>query len=218
MKKYVIVNTDNTIQCITDTPYGDEYKEVEVDDDFDDMSISHLLYQGGKLVEDEGLKEQEQANKKKAARQQLQKSQMLNLVDEIITPMMVEKTFTATSAAKVSSFAPEWSPDSVSYKPGNIVTDPYDGLLYICNEGQGHTSQAGWDPHAAASLWSLIKIAPDGNREWVTPTGAHNDYAKDEYCWYPDYESGSLYKSKQNGNVWPPNDTPTSTWTLVSVF
>lgn len=218
MKKYVILNDDNSIQCISDVKYGDDYTEVEVDDDFDDMSISHLLYQGGKLVEDDGLKEQEQANKKKAARQQLQMSQMLNLVDEIITPMMVEKTFTATSAAKVSSFAPEWSPDSVSYKSGNIVTDPYDGLLYICNEGQGHTSQVGWDPHAAASLWSLIKIAPDGNREWVTPTGAQNDYAKDEYCWYPDYESGSLYKSKQDGNVWPPNDTPTSTWTLVSVF
>lgn len=213
MKKYVILNEDNSIQCISDVKHGDDYTEVEVEDGFDDMAIAHLRYQDGKLVEDEALKEQEQANKAKAVKAQLQKNQLANIIDIAMSPLIASKKFTATTASKVSSFAPLWSADWGRYEPGVIVTDPYDGLCYICNEGQGHTSQVGWEPHNAASLWSLIKVAPDGNREWVKPTGAQNDYEKDELCWYPDFDTGSLYRSKQNGNVWSPDEA--DTWTKV---
>ena len=44
-----------------------------------------------------------------------------------------------------------WSPNSVAYAVGNLVT--YNGSEYKCQ--QAHTSQAAWDPADAASLWVL---------------------------------------------------------------
>ena len=46
----------------------------------------------------------------------------------------------------------EWSPDSVSYSIGDRVM--YQGTEYECI--QNHTSQAGWDPATAASLWTAV--------------------------------------------------------------
>src|SRR3569833_2512618 len=44
-----------------------------------------------------------------------------------------------------------WSPNSVAYAVGNLVT--YNSSEYKCQ--QAHTSQAAWDPADAASLWVL---------------------------------------------------------------
>lgn len=212
--KYVQLNPDGeTIYSIADVGLSAEELEVTVDDDFDDMMIGCYKYSNGTLVYDESLASQAEAAKTEAQKASLQQAQMMNLLNLFVQPQLSTLEFTATSAAKVSSFAEPWSGDSVRYEPGQIRT--YQGNLYIVNDGQGHVSQPGWDPVSAVSLWSLIKIAPDGNREWVPPTGAHNDYAENELCWYPDYETGKLYRSKQNGNVWPPNETPTSTWVEV---
>ena len=209
--KYVQLNPDGeTIYSIADVGLSAEELEVTVEDDFDDMNIGKYKYVDGALVYDEGLASQAEAVKAEAQRATLRQAQLMNFVNLVAPQQLASLTLTATSAAKVSSFAEPWSGESVRYEPGQIRT--YQGNLYIVNEGQGHTSQPGWDPVSAPSLWSLIKIAPDGNREWVQPTGAHNDYAENELCWDPDYESGKLYRSKQNGNVWPPNETPTSTW------
>lgn len=209
--KYVQLNPDGeTIYSIADVGLSAEELEVTVDDDFNDMEIDRYKYVEGKLVYDEALATQADEAKAAAQSETLRQAQLMNFVNLFAQQQLASLTFTATSAAKVSSFAEPWSGDGVRYEPGQIRT--YKGNLYIVNEGQGHTSQPGWDPVSAPSLWSLIKIAPDGNREWVAPAGAHNDYAKNELCWYPDYETGKLYRSKQNGNVWPPNETPTSTW------
>lgn len=213
--KYVQLNPDGeTIYSIADIGLSAEELEVTVDDDFDDMEIDRYKYVDGALVYDEALASQAEAAKADVQKSRLQNMQVMNLLSLVVQPQLSTMEFTATTAAKVSSFAEPWSGDGVRYDPGQIRT--YQGNLYIVNEGQGHTSQPGWDPVSAPSLWSLIKIAPDGNREWVDPTGAHNDYAEGEYCWYPDYETGALYQSKQNGNVWPPNDTSTSTWVKVT--
>ena len=215
MKRYIKVNEDGSLNSLSEFWMGDGSIEIELDDDFDELSIGRYKYVDGELVEDPGLVEQDKKYQQQAERLGLRAVQLQVAIDELIVPLIADKTFTGTSAAKLSSFAPLWSDASVKYVPGNIVTDPYDNKLYICNPNQGHTSQPGWDPHLAASMWSLIKVAPDGNREWVDPTGSHNCFAKGELCWYPDYALGSLYKSKQDGNVWPPNDTPQSTWYLV---
>lgn len=212
--KYVQLNPDGeTIYSIADVGLSAEELEVTVEDDFNDMEIDRYKYADGKLVYDEALATQADEANAAAQNATLKQAQLMNFINLVAPQQLASLTLTATSAAKVSSFAEPWSGDGVRYEPGQIRT--YKGNLYIVNEGQGHTSQPGWDPVSAPSLWSLIKIAPDGNREWVDPTGAHNDYAENELCWYPDYETGKLYRSKQNGNVWPPNETPTSTWVEV---
>jgi hypothetical protein len=46
--------------------------------------------------------------------------------------------------------APAWAP-GIAYAVGNLVT--YGGATYRC--AQAHTSQVGWEPPNAASLWTL---------------------------------------------------------------
>lgn len=46
-----------------------------------------------------------------------------------------------------------WDPNGKPYKVGDVVT--HYGLTYSCR--QPHTSQAGWSPTVAASLW-LLKV------------------------------------------------------------
>lgn len=208
--KYIVLNADReTIYSIEDIKIDDESIEVSVDDDFDDMKIDRYRYTDGSLVLDDELSAIADDNMATAKIEKMRQSQTMNLINMLLKPQMQSMTFTASTGSKVGAFADEWE-SGVRYEPGNIRL--YNGQLYVVNDGQGHTSQVGWEPPNAPSLWSLIKIAPDGNREWVEPAGAHNDYEKDELCWYPDYDTGNLYKSKQNGNVWPPNDTPQSTW------
>ena len=47
--------------------------------------------------------------------------------------------------------APAWSAASVAYKVGDLVT--YTGKTWRCL--QAHTSNTGWTPVAAVSLWTL---------------------------------------------------------------
>lgn len=212
---YVLVGEDGKIDKCSLDPVSKDFVPYEVDDDVTPLDLWKYEIVDGKLQVDSS-KVNAQLQLRKSLDEGLARDQQRKaIVDMLALNLVSTMSFaSASEATKVAKFATKWSGNSVKYEAGNIVIDPYDGNTYICNEGQGHTSQPGWSPHAAPSLWSLIKIAPDGNREWVAPTGAHNDYAKGEKCWYPDYETGSLYTSKQNGNVWPPTDLATSTWTI----
>lgn len=51
----------------------------------------------------------------------------------------------------------------IRYDAGQIRRDPLDGNLYRVNEGQGHTSQQGWNPSLTPALWSKIG---DPAEEW----------------------------------------------------
>ena len=212
---YVLATEDGKIDKCSLDPVSKDFVPYEVDDNVGPDDLWKYEIVDGKLQIDSSRVDA-QLQLRKSLDEGLARDQQRNvIIDMLATNLVSTMSFAnASEATKVAKFAPEWSGNSVRYDAGSIVVDPSDGQTYICNEGQGHTSQAGWAPHAAPSLWSLIKIAPDGNREWVQPTGAHNDYEEGEKCWYPDYETGSLYTSKQNGNVWPPSDSPTSTWTI----
>ena len=72
----------------------------------------------------------------------------------------------ATTASEQSALFAEWSP-SISYTVGNLRR--YNGTLYRCV--QGHTSQAGWEPDKAASLWSATSDPAEPWPEWSQPRG-----------------------------------------------
>jgi hypothetical protein len=55
-----------------------------------------------------------------------------------------------------------WSPNSVSYHVGDLVS--FQGNIYKCI--QAHTSQPGWDPVSAPALWQLVS----GSGSTPTPT------------------------------------------------
>src|SRR5579872_1106388 len=69
---------------------------------------------------------------------------------------------TASAATVSCSGVSAWSPNSVAYSVGQLVT--YNGSEYKCI--QAHTSQAGWDPADVPALWSLVGTCSAG----ATPT------------------------------------------------
>lgn len=78
----------------------------------------------------------------------------------------------ATAAEHAAQFG-EWAP-SVSYKAGAIRS--HEGLLYRCI--REHTSQTGWEPAAAASLWTQIADPSEEWPAWSQPVGAHDAYGE----------------------------------------
>ena len=70
--------------------------------------------------------------------------------------------------------------------------------LYRCV--QAHTSQAGWEPHSAASLWTLAADPSEAWPAWIYPTGAHNAYALGAQVTH----NGKRWRSTVANNVWEP--------------
>lgn len=85
----------------------------------------------------------------------------------------------------------------------NSVNDPQ---LYKVI--QAHTSQMGWTPDVAVSLFVAVGLNTDGYPVWSQPTGAHDAYNKGDVVSY----NGVLYVSLIDGNVYSPDVYPAG-WT-----
>lgn len=99
-----------------------------------------------------------------------------------------------TVTKHAAEFAP-WAP-LVTYKAGAIRS--YEGALFRCN--QGHTSQTGWEPPEAASLWVEIADPAEEWPAWAAPIGAHDAYAQGAKVSH----NGGRWTSDLDGNVWEP--------------
>lgn len=84
----------------------------------------------------------------------------------------------------------------------------HEGILYRCL--QTHTSQDGWTPTAAPSLWAKVLI-PDENviPEWEQPDST-NAYKIGDRVMF----EGQVYESIINNNVWSPAVYPGG-WKLI---
>ena len=100
----------------------------------------------------------------------------------------------ATAAEHAAQFG-EWAP-SVSYKAGAIRS--HEGLLYRCI--REHTSQTGWEPAAAASLWTQIADPSEEWPAWSQPVGAHDAYGEGDKVSH----GGGKWVSTVASNVWEP--------------
>lgn len=99
---------------------------------------------------------------------------------------------------------PTWKTDT-AYNVGYKVR--HDGILYICL--QDHTSQVGWEPDVAASLWAKVLI-PDTEKiyDWEQP-GSTNPYQKGDKVRHV----GKVWVSDYDNNVWEPG---VFGWSVVS--
>ena len=69
---------------------------------------------------------------------------------------------------------------------------------------QDHTSQAGWEPGAAPSLFAKVLIPdPDVIPEWEQPDST-NPYKKGDKVRF----EGKVYESLIDNNVWSPSTYP----------
>ena len=100
---------------------------------------------------------------------------------------------------------PNWSADWDYDKDTRVL---YDGILYRCL--QSHTSQEGWTPTAAPSLWAKVLI-PDENviPEWEQPDSTNAYMIGDKVMF-----DGKVYESVINNNIWSPTSYPGG-WHLI---
>lgn len=105
------------------------------------------------------------------------------------------------TASEQATLFSEWVP-GVKYAVGQLRR--YGDTLYRCV--QEHTSQEGWDPDKAASLWSATSDPAEEWPEWSQPIGAHDAYSAGAKVSH----DGKHWTSDLDGNVWEPG---VSGWT-----
>ena len=112
-------------------------------------------------------------------------------LDEVL-PILTDE-----QAEQLVNVFPTWKLGKV-YAIGDRVR--YDGGLFKCL--QAHTSQEGWEPGKAVSLWVAIiePPSPDVPPEWVQPTGAHDAYSKGDKVTH----NGKVWVSDIDANVYEP--------------
>lgn len=123
--------------------------------------------------------------------------------------MTVTTSLTEEEAIAATCMYPKWSGDSIAYVKGQRVQD--DGVLYTVL--QNHTSQAGWKPTAAPSLFAKVLIPdPSVVPEWEQPDST-NPYMKGDKVKH----NGKTWVSLVDNNVWEPGVTGTAAlWQVVT--
>ena len=113
----------------------------------------------------------------------------------IITKQINGLTVDDNTALRMREFYPEWTSDT-DYAAGYKVQR--GGRLWRCV--QGHTSQDGWEPENAPSLWAKVLI-PDETvvPEWEQPDST-NPYSKGDKVTH----NGKTWVSDVDNNVWEP--------------
>ena len=106
-------------------------------------------------------------------------------------------SLTDEDALEAINLFANWNGDGIAYKKDDRVN--FEGTLYKCL--QAHTSQSGWTPTAAPSLWTKVLI-PDANviPEWEQPEST-NPYMKGDKVTF----NGIIYESTIDNNIWAPN-------------
>lgn len=112
-------------------------------------------------------------------------------LDEVL-PILTDE-----QAEQVVDAFPAWKAGA-EYAAGYRVR--YSNLLYRCLIA--HTSQEGWEPSVAVSLWA--RIGGGDIPEWVQPTSANPYMAGDQVR-----HNGKTWESLIDNNVWEPGTAGT---------
>ena len=111
-----------------------------------------------------------------------------------------------TEALDAIALYPKWSGDGVAYEAGYRVR--YEDVLYTVL--QNHTSQTGWTPAAAPSLFAKVLIPdPTVIPDWEQPDST-NPYMTGDKVRY----NGHVYQSLIDNNIWSPEAYPAG-WQLI---
>lgn len=116
---------------------------------------------------------------------------------EAIVAAMVSMREAADDDAALGAMAlyPAWRAGE-DYPAGERVL--HAGRLWRCS--QAHSSQDGWEPGQAPSLWAEVLPGQSGEvGEWVQP-GSDNPYMRGDRVTH----GGKTWVSLVDGNVWEP--------------
>lgn len=93
-----------------------------------------------------------------------------------------------------------WKPD-MTVEAGQRLVYAVDGTdkLFRVNEGQGHTTQEGWEPDKVPALFTVIDERHTGTQEDPIPASRGMEYTYGLY--YTDPEDSKLYRCTRTGEA-----------------
>ena len=115
----------------------------------------------------------------------------------VLVAQIQAQELTDAQAITVKAIYPEYDPNGVLYP--SYFKVQHNGSLYKCQ--QEHTSQPGWEPGVAPSLWVLVETGEqEGTKEDPIPvpdtvTTAGMEYEKGKYY----SEGGTVYLMNRDG-------------------
>ena len=131
----------------------------------------------------------------------LSKEEQIQIQKNLALTFFAE-TLTDAQALQVPMLFDEFNGNGVKYKAGKRVI--YEGVLYKVL--QDHTSQEGWTPTAAHSLFAkVINETIDGSVPEFEQPDSTNPYMKGDKVIF----NGKVYESLIDNNVYSPSDYPT---------
>lgn len=160
---YLNLTEDNYLRGIT---FGPEPKPDEEESlpphikdlagvDLGGIRMGAYRWDGEKLTLDEdrlaALEKEEAAAKKEAAARTARQTAVQEVQAALITEQINTLAVDDSTALRWRVLYPAWTP-KVAYKQNEKVQ--YANKLYRCQ--QAHTSQTGWEPDRAASLWTEV--------------------------------------------------------------
>lgn len=111
--------------------------------------------------------------------------------------LIIEKAVGGLSdsdALKAVTLYPSWRP-KLYLEEGERVS--FDGYLYKVKEGQSHTTQEGWEPNVATSLFEKVCESADGSIDNPIPYSSNMTLEEGKYY----TQDEVLYKCFRNTEV-----------------
>ena len=131
----------------------------------------------------------------------LSKEEQIQIQKNLALTFFAE-TLTDAQALQVPMLFEEFNGNGVKYKAGKRIT--YEGVLYKVL--QDHTSQEGWTPTTAPSLFAkVINETIDGSVPEFEQPDSTNPYMKGDKVIF----NGKVYESLIDNNVYSPSEYPT---------
>jgi|SRR5699024_2111127 len=181
--------------------------EMEVEEAHDGQW--YLKGYAPKQTQDE-LDEQEAVEAKNELQTLVVNAMMMLLADDDLveiknTYQTKLRSISDGAALKVPELFPHWNGNNKEYVKGDKVL--YNDVLYKVL--QNHTSQEGWTPTSAPSLFAKVLTSEGEILDWEQPSST-NPYMKGDKVRY----NGKVYESLIDNNVWSPDGYPAG-WKLI---
>lgn len=193
---YVEISYDDYMLYCGNSPDGKEYVR--------NMETGEPMEKPSYVPTQDELDEQEAAAAKNELQTLAVNAMMMslakdNLVETKNTYQTKLRSISDGAALKISELFPHWSGNSKEYVKDDKVL--YNDVLYKVL--QNHTSQEGWTPTSAPSLFAKVLTSEGEILDWEQPSST-NPYMKGDKVKF----NGKIYESVIDNNVWSPEAYP----------
>lgn len=192
---YVEITYDDYMLYCGNSPDGKEYVR--------NMETGKPMEKPPYVPTQDELDEQEAAAAKNELQTLAVNAMMMSLADDLEETKNAYQTklrsISDGAALKMTEVFPHWNGNSKEYVKGDKVL--YNDVLYKVL--QNHTSQEGWTPTSAPSLFAKVLTSEGEILDWEQPSST-NPYMKGDKVRY----NGKVYESLIDNNVWSPNAYP----------